>query len=92
MTSTTSTTSGLPKDTILRFLTQGGAVVAVHLGTVTGFRSFDADEQVTVSDNFWTCLGCKAGAGSAWEPGWPGDLDDVRGSANQHATTCRAMA
>ncbi|ARX81546.1 hypothetical protein SMD44_00944 [Streptomyces alboflavus] len=60
---------------LMRFLTQGGAIVVV---TGSGLYGLE--------DNHWKCLGCDDTDNVIGRYDW-----DARDKANDHATHCRAM-
>ncbi|MEV8523167.1 hypothetical protein AB0451_03265 [Streptomyces sp. NPDC052000] len=86
---------------LMRFLTQGGAVVELHKHTYaarTDIRGYalTAGERRTVDGVNWRCLGCgsqggqgRYGFGPGGYEGW--DLYEPRSDANEHASACRAM-
>jgi hypothetical protein len=83
---------------LMRFLTQGGAVVELrrhefktnytHKG-----RPYVGDEWYPVNGFRWECLGCgKVGGPTFSEHNYlPDEGDEARDDANEHATSCRAM-
>jgi hypothetical protein len=88
----------------MQFLTQGGARVEIrnHRFSTrylpTG-RPYVGDEAHDVDGFTWKCLGCDADGKTDgnravfWDYGryLPGERDDARRDANQHADKCRAM-
>lgn len=95
------TASGARDDIVMRFLTQGGAVVEVRTCrfrtryTVKG-RPYISDEYREVNGSNWRCLGCgkqgdAAGYSYQAEPYLPDEADKARDDANGHAAGCRAM-
>ncbi|MGW2861914.1 hypothetical protein [Streptomyces sp. NPDC001205] len=87
---------------LMRFLTQGGAVVELRSHrfrtryTAQG-RPFVSDKYREVNGFTWKCLGCdRRGSGgrgpfSEGEPYLPGEDGQARDDANKHAAACRAM-
>ena len=83
--------------TLMRFLTVGGAVVAVfRTRFVTRWRGgppFAADKPYWISGFQWECSGCGAYGreGETYEDPNFRQESEARSDANDHAAQCRAM-
>lgn len=86
---------------VMRFLTQGGAVVELRtLRFRTNYtwqgRPYVSDDYHEVDGFTWRCFGCdkRGNAGdiaSLPEPYLPDEDGQARDDANKHAAACRAM-
>jgi hypothetical protein len=100
---TTTTPVKAEPDVLMRFLTQGGAVVELHrqvrrVRTRAGAgRYLLPDGKTRSSQGFnWRCLGCEATGGGGRYGLGDGHFDEcqqreARDEANAHAEKCRAM-
>lgn len=97
------TTTTATDDVVMRFLTQGGAVVELHRQDRTVRHSLGrptyllANGKTRTSHGFnWRCLGCdEIGGGGRYGLGDnhfdEHEPNDSRDEANKHADQCRAM-
>ncbi len=83
---------------VMRFLTLGGAIVAVQPTTLQHYREHGDDgpvEWFPVPGHRWDCLGCDMGGTSSdtdsVEVAARSSLNQCRKAANEHAEKCRAM-
>lgn len=92
------TTPEASTGTVMRFLTQGGAIVELrlHAWTETYYRDGKVYERVDKSGFEWSCGGCDmTGAQQHLRLGGHGyeerEPRDSRRDANDHASNCWAM-
>lgn len=102
-TAVPETTTQTETDVLMRFLTQGGAVVELHsqvrrVRTHAGAgRYLLPDGETRISEGFnWRCLGCEATGGGGRYGLGDGHFDetqqrDARDEANAHAKGCQSM-
>lgn len=82
---------------LMRFLTQGGAVVEVYptrfVTRWAGGPPFAAAEPYEIGGFQWKCAGCGAYGreGETYKDRCYRELAEARTEANEHAATCRAM-